>query len=251
MHILNEFFDKIFVISIPRNRDRLKSFLESFDGVDVEIFEGIDGKNLFPELEATYFFPDSFYSDFNVNPSRGKMWNKGQLGCALSNLAVQKAIIDRKILKALILEDDSILLKNRIPFFQKSLYELPIDWELFYLGYNPLSKYSSKKLSRLLLKFKYWLNPRVLEGKSSGKKGKSFFAKGYSKNLVIPGMYYGTHAYALTYEGARKIVEIDTPLSYGFDTTLMHACYHRLVKAYALKTPIIIPNNNYETSLIN
>ena len=78
-----------------------------------------------------------------------------------------------------------------------------------------------------------------------------FFLSSFSKHLNLPGIYVGTHAYALSNEGAKKIILIDTPLQYGFDTTLMHASYHKLVNSYSLKKPLFIPNPIFKTSLTN
>jgi hypothetical protein len=78
-----------------------------------------------------------------------------------------------------------------------------------------------------------------------------FLPKTFSNSLYLPGVYFGTHAYALSLTGAQKIVGIDTPLRYGFDTTLLHACYNKMINAYALKKTLFIPNPNFETTLIN
>lgn len=37
----------------------------------------------------------------------------------------------------------------------------------------------------------------------------------------MSGVYTGTHAYALSYEKAKKLVAINTHIQYGFDARMM------------------------------
>jgi glycosyl transferase family 25 len=250
-HLLNQYFDKIYIISIKRNTDRLNAFLLKYPDLKVEIFHGVDGKDLFPQLEYVSMFPKTFFFENKLCYDRCRYWNKGQLGCAMSNLLIQKNIVKEKLNKVLILEDDAYFIENRITYFQSAILELPQNWELFYLGYNPISRWSENKFTRSLLKIKHLIKPSNIEGLSSGKWNKQFFSKSFSEHLNIPGVYGGTHAYALSYEGAIKIVNLDTPLKHGFDTTLMFANFHKLVNSYSLKLPLIVPNTAFKTSLIN
>lgn len=251
MHPLNAFFDKIFIISIRRNRSRLESFLAKNCHLEVEVFNGVDGKELFPKLPYVGQFPITFFHENQLSYQRCSCLNKGQLGCAISNLLVQKTIVEKQIKKALILEDDAYLLSHRLKIFDLALHELPPDWELFYLGYTSISKWSEQPLLRFILRMKHFLKPSFVEDLSTGSLNKRVFSSNYSKTLRIPGIYTGTHAYALSLEGARKIVMLDTPLQYGFDTTLFRANYHKLINAFAMKKPLFIPDANFETSLIN
>jgi glycosyl transferase family 25 len=249
--LLNEYFDKIYVISIKRNSERLNEFLRKYPDLKVEVFQGIDGKDLFPKLEHVSMFPKIFFSENKLNYDRSKFWNKSQLGCSMSHLLLQKKIVEEKLNKVLILEDDALIIKDRIAYFQSAILELPKNWELFYVGYNPISRWSENKFTRMLLKIKHLIKPTNTDGLSSRDRNKHFFSKSYSKNLNIPGFYGGAHAYALSYEGVKKIVELDTPLSHGADTTLMYANFHKLINSYSIKKTFFVTNSSFKTSLIN
>ena len=250
-HPLNVFFDKVFVISIHRNHQRLEMFLKSNPDLEIEIFPGIDGKELFPSIEYVCNFPMNFFVDNQLLYDRCQIWNKGQLGCAISNLMVQKEIIKRKLPKVLVLEDDAFLLINQMPHFIEATKELPDNWDLFYLGFNPISQWSEHPFKRMLLRIKYFVKPTSSNGMNSNKGQKRFLSSSFSENLNIPGIYTGTHAYALSYQGAKKIIAVDTPLQYGFDATLMHVNYNKLINSYSLKKSLFIPNQKFSTSLIN
>jgi len=225
-------------------------FINKHKDLELEIIKGIDGTALFPAVEFIWQFPKEFFIENNLDYKRCAGWNKGQLGCAMSNLLVQKEILHRKLSNALILEDDALLIDSNLEYFVDSIKELPKSWELFYLGYRD-SKYFANRITRALLRIHYKLSPVVIQNKASNVKGKYFLAENFSKHLYKPGIYMGTHAYALSYNGAKKIVDLDSPLQYGFDTTLMHACYHNLVEGYALKEKLFQSNPKFETSLIN
>lgn len=251
MHPLNKYFDKVFIITIGRNSHRLDTFLKKNPFLKIEIFQGIDGKELYPKIEYVYNFPKEFFIENQLDYDRCKTLNKGQLGCAMSNRNVQIEIVKLKIPKALILEDDALYLEKNLSVFCKALQEIPLNWDLFYLGYNPISKWSEVMILRIIARIKYLIFPVVVEGHRSSTLKKRFFSKRYSANLNIPGIYTGTHAYALSYEGACKTTALDTPLKHGFDTLLMYANYNNLLKAFSLKKPLFLPNSNFETTLIN
>jgi len=251
IHPFNSFFDKIYVISIKRNKQRLDAFLKENIFLNIEVFEGVDGIDLFPQLEHVWMFPKEYFLENGLSYDDCCRWNKGQLGCAISHLSAQKSIVENGFRKVLILEDDALIDESRINYFKNAIQEIPENWDLFYLGYNTISRWSENRHTKLLLKIKHLLMPTNIDGLSSSDFNKQFFSKSFSKNLNIPGVYGGTHAYAISYEGAKKIIDISTPLQYASDTTLMYANYHKLINSYSMKKQIIIPNSIYPSTLIN
>jgi GR25 family glycosyltransferase involved in LPS biosynthesis len=250
-HPLNLFFDKIFVISIDRNKDRLDVFLKNNYELDVEVFKGIDGQLLYPDLEHVSYFPETFFKINDLDKKSCSRFNKGQLGCAMSNKLIHKLIVDNSYKLVLVLEDDALLMPTYLTNFKEACKELPKNWELFYLGYNPLSNYSENNFLRILTRIKYFIKPVNIDGMTSGSTTHRFFSTSFSKNLNIPGLYTGTHAYALSYQGAIKLIKLDSPLQKGFDVLLMYANYYKLLKSYSLKKQLFIPNKSFESSLIN
>lgn len=251
IHPLNKYFDHIFVISIDRNKKRLESFLRQNNGINIEVFQGFDGKKIYPEIESISQFPSSFFIKHNLNFERAIYWNKSQLGCAMSHYYLQKEIVKRKLFKTLILEDDAIIVKENIQSFVQSCNEIPESWELFYLGYNPVSRWSENKFTRQILRVKHLIYPVSPDGLTSGSLSNRFFSVSFSPLLNLPGVYGGAHAYALSYEGALKILNIDNPLSLGADTTMMYANYYRLINGFSLKKRLFIPDVVFPTSLVS
>ena len=250
-HPLNIFFDKIFVISIDRNQHRLDNFIKCNPKLNFEIFKGIDGKLLFPELEHVSFFSDVFFKTNDLDKVSCSRFNKGQLGCAMSNRLVHKLIVENSYKQVLILEDDALLNSNYLQDFKLATNELPNNWELLYLGFNPITNFSKNIFFRMLTRIMYFIKPVNIDGMKSNSLKFRFFPKEYSKNLNIPGLYTGTHAYALSNKGAIKLLNLDSPLKKGFDILLMHSNYNKLINSFSMKKPLFVPNKNFETSLIN
>jgi glycosyl transferase family 25 len=99
----------VFAISLPRFKQRyayIRSHLEARFGSGYEIV-GVYGA----EAEA-----DSV-SDHGLTP--------GQIGCALSHLAVYKLMIERNLRWAFIVEDDAILPKNICQILENIRHHLP------------------------------------------------------------------------------------------------------------------------------
>jgi hypothetical protein len=116
--MLDEFFEKTVVISLPRNasrRERLrKNVEESGIGGNFCWFDAIDGR----ERPA----PPGWHS------------GKGGWGCLLSHLAVLRQAVDEGVRSLLILEDDvcfSAHTPRWLPVFMKAL---PGGWHQIYLG---------------------------------------------------------------------------------------------------------------------
>jgi GR25 family glycosyltransferase involved in LPS biosynthesis len=248
-NILNILFDKVFIITIERNSSRLETFIKQNKDLEIEIFKGIDGKKLFPELEFVHQFPDAFFKENSLNYEVCKSWNKSQLGCAMSNRHVQKEIVKRGLTNALILEDDAHILSDIEMVLTKATQELPTNWDLLYLGYNPISRWAEYSYLKYFVILKHFLFPRIFENLVTNKKGKNIFPKSYSRNLNIPGIYIGTHAYAVSLVGVKKLLEIDNPLRYGADRLLMYSNFHKKINAYSTKKSLINQNSLFSSSI--
>jgi len=90
---------KVFAINLPQRKDRKTHITNECaqHGIDVEIIEAVNGKNLSEEELQTqvYDWPACYLT-------------QGEIGCALSHLAVYQRMIDEQHPVALVLEDDAV-----------------------------------------------------------------------------------------------------------------------------------------------
>lgn len=112
---LNDYFEKIICINLDKRPDRWLSVLDecSKNSISVERFSAIDGKALHSSLYL----------------------KQGEIGCAMSHLAVIQRAKQEKLKNILILEDDvRFCLDINTKFFQY-IEDLP-RWDFLYLGAN-------------------------------------------------------------------------------------------------------------------
>lgn len=148
--MMNDFFDKIFVINLQRSserRDYIHKIMSDFH-VEFEFIEAVDGQELFPTFESIqeFWLENSFQCEFEEYDSvldYHPNWfpNQGQLGCWFSHKKIWQKVIDENISTCLILEDDiSFNLPDESKSFSDNFNDyanaLPSDWSVFMLGYG-------------------------------------------------------------------------------------------------------------------
>jgi len=248
---LNKYFDKIYVVSLRRSEDRHKALSERLDGLDYEFFWGVDGREKdINVLESKGLYNHELY---NLNRlAKGepiRRLNMGRVGCALSHVNIYIDIIENKISKALILEDDIIVNDSNIGTFEKGASELPDDWELLYLGH-----FGSNRNFSTTAKFKL-TTYRILHYLGLNKYDPEIYRKIYprphSKHLERAGSHWGTHAYAITKQGASKILKYQNPVTREADNLLAELCKFELINAFSFKNHIFDQDVEIASTIID
>ncbi|MEP7165949.1 MAG: glycosyltransferase family 25 protein [Ferruginibacter sp.] len=214
---LQQFFDKVLVVSVPRFTDRHQRVQERLRGLAFDFFWGADKLKL--DMEAVK--QDGTYDEATaIKLERlGKPLSAGELACALSHQYVYAAMIENGWERILILEDDVWPLYSNMPLIKNAIHELPREWDLLYFGYLKHEKITfGLKFKRFfykmvssfgLIKWNYTMAANMLPGK-------------YSRHLKKAGFHDCTHAYAITLEGAKKLLKAQTPVVYRADDLLSY-----------------------------
>jgi len=116
---LDQFFDRIYLISLKRRPDRLEKFFAGIaphveDINNVVLIEAVDGPAQRPDLGS----------------------EAGKWGCTASHRKILNAILEGQDEKVLILEDDCEFFEDFEHKFLSAVNELPKNWDMFYLGGN-------------------------------------------------------------------------------------------------------------------
>ncbi len=184
-------------------------------GLDFEFFWGADKLKLnYAEAKA-----DGTYDELTAKKlqRQGKALNLGEIACSLSHRNVYAAMIENNWQKVLILEDDVVPIVETMKELPAAINELPQDWELVYLGYLKHEKITTGlKLKQLFYKIKSVLGFMAWTYKMVG----NLLPKLYSKHLKKAGFHDCTHAYAITLQGAKKLMALQTPVVYRADDLL-------------------------------
>ncbi len=124
--MINDYFDKVYLLNLYRRLDRLQLSKKRLDFCDIKysVFNGTDGsvvKKLWKSLS---------------NPNFA---NSNYIGCAISHLSIYKDAIENGYKRILILEDDNRIKRDANDQFRLIVENIPIEWDLLYLGFIPLS----------------------------------------------------------------------------------------------------------------
>lgn len=127
-------FDEIFLINLKRRPERLEkmSNILRLLGVDFQRFEAVDGQKISnKEFSKLKFLPG--YED----PYHRRPMKQGEIGCFLSHYKIWSEIVEKKLDRVIILEDDLRFAEDGIERLNKVIEDViktKLDWEFIYLG---------------------------------------------------------------------------------------------------------------------
>jgi glycosyl transferase, family 25 len=210
LSVLGTYFDAIWVLTIPRNMERREFVRKQLAGLPFEFFEGVDGKTITE-------------GDTRVDLRAAEVLNRrsvrvNELACTMSHLLMFKKIMELGLNRVLIFEDDTVFLKCRERWIPYCLSRLPADWELVYLGYR------DGELRGFMHEFQEFFGKR--------KDEESVVSRGVGRGLRTAAGHDYTNAYAVTREGARKLLEDAYPVSHTADGWLESKVLSRKIRAY-------------------
>lgn len=249
---LNSFFDKVFVITLKRSKDRQEHFEKNLAGLQYDIHWGFDGEETsLEELIDKGLYNQHLAKHLKVlydSPAKDVLLNS--IACTISHTALYKKILDSGFERVLVLEDDIMLEKHVIPDnLTGSFEELPKHWDLFYLGHlnNNISRTLSTKIR---MKFLYPILLKLGYKRYDPEIAKRRYPREFSANIERSGAHYGTHAYGISSSGASKLLRYQKPVSREIDIALSDLCMHGFIDAYSLKKRLFAQNRKELPSTI-
>jgi len=213
--LLQQYFDKVLVLTVPRFKERHEKVKERLAGISFEFFYGTDKNDLDADAIGHNYVYDK--STSLAVRQQFKELNTGEIACSLSHRNIYQAMIDNNWERVLIFEDDVVPDFNNLPLLFDAIKELPPGWELFYLGYL-----KNEKITFGAQLKQNWYKIMAVLGLSRMPLGmiKNRLPKKYSSSLLKAGFHDCTHAYAVSLEGAKKLVPAQTPVKYRADNLL-------------------------------
>lgn len=215
IQFLEQYFDKILVVSVPRFTQRHEKLRQSLAGLNFDFFWGADKQKLGYETAKT----DGTYDEIKAKKlqRQGKALNLGEIACSLSHRYLYAAMIENTWKKVLILEDDVLPITGSMKELPAAIKELPDSWELVYLGYL---KHEQVTTNLRLKQFFYKIVSALGLMTWSYKMVSNLLPRPYSNHLRKAGFHDCTHAYAVTLEAAKKLLVAQTPVVYRADDLL-------------------------------
>jgi GR25 family glycosyltransferase involved in LPS biosynthesis len=214
---MNKYFENVFVIN------------RSIDKARMEKTDSILSKN---NIKYKRFEAVVIKEDVNTHVTNE------MLGCGLSHRNIWEYVVDNKLENVLIFEDDMFLVDEWEMQLNKTMNDLPKDWDIFTLGCFGIKDPSDMYKSPFNFIF---YNIITLLGLNN-KKNKSI-----KKNIMIPYFFTGLYGYAVSYKGAKKLLSLINDINFHIDVLI--SCKSENLNIYSMKKDIVY--QRIETSTIN
>jgi GR25 family glycosyltransferase involved in LPS biosynthesis len=215
MSFINRICDKVYVINLEKEKERLKAFdtQMSKNRIKYDRFNAILGANVLKD-ERLNDYCNTFCTD-------------GMKGCALSHRSIWEDVVKKKYQNVLICEDDAMISDSFDKDFQNAYYHIPKDYDVLYLGCLFGCKDDSV------------LNKVVT-------KVNGFDPKEINEKLVEVKGTIGLHCYMVSLEGAKKLIA--NPITFHVDVQVMYWIQLYNYKSYALN-PLLVDSSQDNSSM--
>ncbi|KHJ75106.1 LPS glycosyltransferase, partial [Oesophagostomum dentatum] len=129
--------DKIYMINLKRRPERRARMEQIFEilGIDATYWEATDGQELPGDI--IYEVLPGYMDPYHKRPIKA-----GEIGCFLSHYRIWKDVIDRKLSRVIVFEDDLRFSEDGMERVKEVLEDLDgskMEWDLIYLGRKRLA----------------------------------------------------------------------------------------------------------------
>ncbi len=225
---LNGWADRIFVVSLRRADGRRALVRERLAGLDFRFVDAVDELDLDrARLAREGVFDESKTPRAYRHKAEMPL---GAVGCSLSHRSLYEQIAKNGWRRVVVFEDDVVPVENALMHLPSALRQLPEGWELCYLGYwrNAMPEMRDRVRRALYVA----LSPfRLVRWRPA--EAMRLLPRRFSPNLWAGGRHLCTHAYAVTAEGAKKLLEAQTPVAFYSDQLLAFLVLRGRISAYA------------------
>jgi glycosyl transferase, family 25 len=221
------YFDRVFVVSVPRFKERHTQLQKTLEGLKFEFFWGTDKQTLHRDV----LIAENMYNEAiaKKNQRHGKALSNGEIACSLSHRSIYAAMVQNNWQRVLILEDDVLPVFSKLELLPQAIKELPPDWGIVYLGYLKHEKITA---SLTIKQFFYKLISTLGLMKWNYTMVKNMLPRPYSTHLKKAGLHDCTHAYAISLQAAKELLAAQSPVVYRADDLLAALCLKGQLNAF-------------------
>lgn len=216
MSFINRVCDKVFVINLEKDKDRLKSFDDQMqkNAIKYERFDAVLGSKVLRD-ERLSEYCNTFCTD-------------AMKGCALSHRSIWELMVANGYENVIVFEDDIIVSDTFDRDFQNVWNFLPKDYDIVYLAHN--AGLNQGELAHTIL--------TKIQGHGPTEELNEYTLK---NNGAV-----GAYGYMLSLKGAKHFCE--RTINWHIDTEMLHWIYEYKYTSYGV-TPQLV-KTNVETSNI-
>ena len=232
---LNNYFDKIYVLSVLSAERRREKFAQEFEGLNYSFFYGAD-KSQFTIEEAV---AKGIYSEALTRHHHryNKTMKHGEIACSWSHKMIYEEMLANNYERIFIFEDDAKPNHEAMKNIPSIIREIPPDCELLMWGWSKNGEVTTGKRVKQLF---YHLQHELGLLKWDHNIIRNLYARPYSRHLKKEGFHDYTYAYSVTRSGAEKLVKMQTPIQYIADNLLAHAATKDIIQGYITNTSVFL-----------
>lgn len=236
--LLNDYYDKAYVISVKSAEHRRERFAKRFAGLNYSFFFGADKNN----FSINELIEKRIYSEELTKKHHrySKSMMPGEIACALSHRMIYEDMLQNNYSRILIFEDDALPDLTRLEMIPAILSEVPSNCELLMWGW---AKNEKENFAASLKKSGYHIQHALGLLKWDPTIINNLYAKAFSVHLKKAGFHDYAHAYAITNTAAEKLIQMQTPIQYIADNLLAHAITRNIVNGYIVYPAAILHDN--------
>ena len=236
--LLNDHYNKVYVLSVHAAEARRKLFAERFNGLNFSFFYGADKNN----FTVNELIDKKIYSELLAKEHHRytKVMKPGEIACSWSHRMMYEEMLKHNYSRILILEDDAVPDPEMIKHVPAILAEIPGDCELLMWGWD---KNGESGMTSFLKQTGYHIQNKFGLLKWSPTMINNLFARPFSPHIKKAGFHDYTYAYAITKSAAEKLQQMQTPIQYIADNLLAHAITRNIVSGYTVYPAAILHDN--------
>ena len=221
------YHDGAFVVTVKSFTDRQESTRRELGDGNFEFIYGIDKTAVSKEQ----MLADGVYDEaraIEIDRS-SKPMTLGHICCSIGHANVYRYMVENGIDRAMIFEDDVVVIPSDEADIRASIDNAPDDAELIYWGWTGVEKRPTfatakqqlYKVQHSLGLLKY--NHRMID---------NLYPREHNKYFKVAGKHFCAHAYTLTLSGAETLLRWNTPVILNADNALMYAVMNGDLRAY-------------------
>ena len=197
---------KVLVINLDKAEERWKSINREFlnANLNLERVQAIDSKTIdlsLTSMKCKFFCP------------------KVAIAITMSHIKAWSIAIQSEEESVLICEDDILLKKDFLQSLESAKQELPLNWDILFVGC--LFCQSNSSFANFLMNLTFKKN------RSSNNH--------YSEHLKIPEFVFGSHAYLVSKQGLHKLKHYFSKIQHAVDIQLHNLISEGKLNAFSLK----------------
>ena len=222
-----DFHDGAFVVTVKSFTDRQESTRRELGDGNFEFMYGVDKTTVTKEQ----MLADGIYDEaraIEIDRS-SKPMTLGHICCSIGHANVYRHMVENGIERAMIFEDDVVVIPSNEADIQAAVDHAPDDAELIYWGWTGVEKRPTFAVAKQQL---YKVQHSLGLLKYNHRMIDNLYPREHNKYFKVAGKHFCAHAYTLTLSGAETLLRWNTPVILNADNALMYAVMNGDLRAY-------------------